>query len=270
MNGTVTNFAYSDPLWRQNEVWVNGGFAVSTSYNTGSSLPWNIQTTTAIDSSRNETSKVVLDGLGRTAQNQITSDPTGTDSTDTVYDLLGRIYSVSNPHRSSSSPTDGITYYTYDAIRRTTNVTYPDTNSVATTYTNRAAEVTGLFALDRVYQSDGLGRLVSVCDGINANAQANGATASACGQDIAGTGFLTTHGYDALNKLTAVNFSGQNRSSTYDGLSRMTKEVNPESGTTNYSYDAQRLADLYQRTDARSIRATYTHDMMHRLTQYWL
>ena len=60
----------------------------------------------------------IYDGLGRLTQTQLTSDPEGTDYVDTTYDALGRVYSVSNPHRSAASSTDGTTYHYYDALGR--------------------------------------------------------------------------------------------------------------------------------------------------------
>ena len=61
------------------------------------------------------------------------------------------------------------------------------------------------------------------------------------------------------------------RTYTYDYLSRLTQEVNPESGTTTYSYDTGTAGDLYQRTRPKpnqtgtaTVVATYTFDKLHR------
>ena len=54
----------------------------------------------------------VFDGLGRLSQTQLTTDPSGTVYTDTTYDTLGRKSTVSNPYRSKSDSTYGLTTYT--------------------------------------------------------------------------------------------------------------------------------------------------------------
>jgi len=46
--------------------------------------------------------------------------------TDTTYHALGRKATVSNPYRSTSDPTDGITTYQYDALGHVTLVIAPD------------------------------------------------------------------------------------------------------------------------------------------------
>jgi RHS repeat-associated protein len=103
-----------------------------------------------------------------------------------------------------------------------------------------------------------------VCE-VSGTTQANNTAPSACGLDIAGSGFLTTYSYDPLGNLTTVAQSGiSNRTYSYDGLSRLTQEVNPESGTTTYSYDAN-PGDLYTRTRANGVVSTYTYDVLHRL-----
>lgn len=48
----------------------------------------------------------------------------------------------------------------------------------------------------------------------------------------------TYYAYDALNNLTTVSQGVQNRAFTYNSLSRLISATNPESGTINYSYDA--------------------------------
>jgi YD repeat-containing protein len=53
------------------------------------------------------------------------------------------------------------------------------------------------------------------------------------------------------------------RTFTYDSLSRLTKAVNPESGTVIYTYD--NVGNLYQRTDNRQITTTNTYDALNRI-----
>jgi RHS repeat-associated protein len=69
---------------------------------------------------------VYFDGLGRTKKTQLVDPTEGDEFVDTTYDAMGRVSTVSNPHRSVSSPTDGITTSYYDALGRVTQVAPPD------------------------------------------------------------------------------------------------------------------------------------------------
>jgi len=114
------------------------GGQTSYTYSTGSSTPWSITTSQKIDGSpRYLTTMATYDGLGRATKQQLTSDPDATgsnsiDTTDTTYDSMGRIYSVSNPYGTTSDQTYGITYYSYDALNRITQIKRPDQTAVLT------------------------------------------------------------------------------------------------------------------------------------------
>src|SRR5262249_16284374 len=55
----------------------------------------------------------------------------------------------------------------------------------------------------------------------------------------------------------------QTRSFVYDSLSRLKQATNPESGTINYSYDAN--GNLISRGDARPVTTTYAYDALNRV-----
>jgi RHS repeat-associated protein len=295
VNGEVTTYKYNDPLWRQTEIDSPDGGVTTTSYSTGATTPWTISNCSTISSgsscpggTNSLTSTTKLDGLGRAIQSQLTSDPAGTSMVDTAYDLLGRMYSVSNPHRSASSPTDGMTYYGYDALGRTLQITRPDSTHANYTYTKRATEVqdegsngSGTTRVTKVYQDDDLGRLLSVCEVSSVTQQGSNGAPSACGQDISATGFLTTYNYTApynecqQPNATCTSTSQPGKSDrvfAYDGLSHLIYENNPESGTTVYTYSSQ--GDLQTRTrpaanqnnSGTNTTTTYSYDTLHRLT----
>ena len=287
VNGNVTNYKYTDAnYWRLSEVDKPNGGLTAYAYNTTSSTPWWVQTSAKQSSTANVTTKIIMDGLGRTSQTQLASDPGGTDYVDTTYDALGRVYSVSNPHRSGSSPTDGTTYHTYDALSRPYQVTYPDGDVTTTAYLNNTIDWFGEGnATAKFFQVDGLGRLTSVCERIlhGTGQQANGDNplATGCNSDYPSyPAFKTSYVYDVLNNITSVtqgvNVPGvhgyQTRSFTYDGLSRLTQEVNPEMLTKTYVYDTLHGGDLHTRTagepnsTSSSSTTTYTYDALHRLT----
>lgn len=282
VNGNTTQYTYADPLWRITQIsYPDSSSDTETfSYYTGSNYPWYVYFTRAATSSTSLTGYQYFDGLGRPTTRELD----GYGWQNTIYNNLGQVYQVSNPYVcngtncSPADPTYGLTTYTYDALGRATEVVYPDGSLFTETYTNRATTVcgnpcngsSGVYGLDRVYQTDGLGRLVSVCDGIGAATQANQDTTKPCGQDAAANGFLATYGYDALGNLTSVSYGGttytQTRNYSYDALSRLVSETNPESGMTTYSYDSSMAGDLYQGTDARGRIATYSYDALHRVT----
>lgn len=65
----------------------------------------------------------------------------------------------------------------------------------------------------------------------------------------------TLYSYDGLDNLTAVNQSGKLRSFFYNGLGRLTRATNPETGSVNYSYDP--VGNLVSKTDARGVITCY-------------
>jgi YD repeat-containing protein len=119
---------------------------------------------------------------------------------------------------------------------------------------------------------DGLGRLASVCE-VAATTQQGSSnnTSTACGLDIAGSGFQTMYGYDVLANLTSVTQAGLSaRSFTYDSLSQPLTAFNPEVGsTTSYAYDND--GNVQTRTRPRPNNAsgntvtTYVYDELNRL-----
>lgn len=81
----------------------------------------------------------------------------------------------------------------------------------------------------------------------------------------------TYYEYDTLNNLTKVKQGGtfenpqQQRSFTYDALSRLQSASNPESGTINYVYDNN--GNLTQKTDARGVQTAFIYDALNRVKQ---
>jgi RHS repeat-associated protein len=117
-----------------------------------------------------KTSAVLMDGMFHTKQTQLVSDPDGADYVDISYDGLGRKETVSNPHRTGSSSTDGTATTTYDGLGRPILVTEQDGSTVQTLYDqtcNTNTNALGATVVDesgheRTSCTDGLGRLVEV------------------------------------------------------------------------------------------------------------
>jgi len=257
-NNQTTTYAY-DNMWRLTAAGFPDGGQTTFAYT--SLAPFQVTVTSKITSTMNLVSTAVVDGLGRVKQTQLNSDPQGIVYADTTYDALGRQATLSNPYRSTTDPTYGVTTYQYDALNRVTKVIPPDgsstTNNVATAYTGNCATVTDRAGKPLKSCSDGLGRLTQVFE------------------PDAGGNFIyeTDYQYDALDNLIRVDQKGNDpnsanwrtRTFTYNSLSRLLSATNPESGTTSYAYDAN--GSVTSRTDARNITTTYSYDALNRLTQ---
>ena len=237
---------------------------------TQSGAPYEVVITKAITSSPmlNETSTIVVDGLGRLSQTQLNSDPSGTTYTQTIYDALGRKYQVYNPTRCSPITTNcgettwGYSTYNYDGLSRITSVVEQDGSTLSTSYTGNCTTVTDEAGNSRKSCVDGLGRLTGVWEAPS------------------GLNYETDYGYDALDDLLSVTQKGSNsanartRSFQYDSLSHLTSAANPESGTITYGYDADgnvitktALSPNQLPTGTKTVATTYTYDKLNRLAQ---
>jgi RHS repeat-associated protein len=265
--------SFSDGLDRLTETdypGSSGGGKTYLCYNDTPSAP-SVTTTKLLNSSQNVVSTTTMNGIGLAIQTQLTSDPQGTDTTVTAYDGLSRTYTVTNPYRSVSDTTYGVTTYNYDALGRTKTVTKPDSSTVTTLYCNapttsfpRSSTLVTDEALHwRRSQTDGLGRLVEV-DEPNST--------SAIGTACPGTSdpvWITSYTYDVLNDLgTVVQGGSHNRSFVYNSLKQLLTSSNPESNATGvltqYTYDLN--GNLATKIDARTLTTTYAYDALNRMT----
>ncbi len=248
-NGQTSSFTYADSLDRLTQANYADGGETLVSYNDSPPTP-SVTSEKKLDSTgRFVTSVSITDGIGLPIETELTSDPQGADFTVTGYDGMGRAYTVTNPYRSTSDPTYGVTTYTYDALGRTTSVVKPDGSSstVTTTYSGNCTTVTDEAGKNRESCTDGLGRMTSVIE------------------NPGGLGYTTNYTYDTLDDLTAVSQGGsRSRSFNYDSLKRLTSSTNPEPGTVTYAYDLD--GNVSTKTDARSITTTYTYDALNRVT----
>jgi YD repeat-containing protein len=259
-NNHTTSYSYDGMLRLLNTTYPDGG-GITNQYNSG--LPFSVSHTAKMNGTLNLQTTDVYDGLGRLIQ-QVGA---GGAITDTTYDGAGHIASVSHPHCSTSSPTDGISSYAYDALDRTTRTTQPDGSSLIWTYSGNVTDTCDETSRHWRRTSDALGRLTKVFEPDSANSPT----------------IETDYQYDALNNLLRVDQWGgpsgsagdRQRTFTYDSLSRLITASNPETGTICYGvwsgsscingYDA--AGNLLARTDARGITTTFTYDALNRMTQ---
>lgn len=128
----------------------------------------------------------------------------------TAYDTMNRVSAVrsfgsaSAPAWTQTTGGSGSTTTLYSA-----STTLAGRNGALATVTDEAGKT-------KTTVSDGLGRLAGVVEDPN------------------GLDYLTTYGYDGLDDLTSVSQSGLSRAFSFDSLGRLSKAINPESGTVCY------------------------------------
>ena len=214
--------------------------------------------TDVITGSPTRSRTTLYDGLGRVYETQLTSDPNGTVYVDTQYDGDGRAFKVSNPYRSGD--TEYWTTKLFDGIGRSAGVLNQDGSATSITYTGNTTLSTDEVKNKRRSTNDALGRLTYIWE------------------DPSGVNFETDYQYDALGNLLNVNQKGKSgdvarqRVFTYDSLSRLLTTSNPESGLVTYSYQTiggtvcSGDASLpCSKTDARSVKISYSYDQLNRL-----
>ena len=267
-NQNTTNYTYNDPLLRLKEVQGpvdpnNGGQRPTTTYSYADWTPMN-QTSSTITSSEVQNvagasvqTNTVLNGMGQVTSKQVTSDPYGTDFVDTTYDGFGRVHTVSNPHRSSQSPTDGTTTFNYDVLNRKIGQTDSDgTSQQSWLYSGNGVKYTDEDGNQWQRYTDALERLSQVFE--------PGTTSKSPSVE-------TDYSYDLLNNLVGATQKGASgdtpvtRSFVFDSLSRLESATNAESGTTLYGYDAN--GNVSSRADARGSAGTvnYCFDTLNRV-----
>ena len=291
-NGAQTSTSYSDAhFWRPAYTIDPLGNKTTFSYYTNAYSSGYPGVESVLTSNNNPVvdNLSVVDSLGRLSLNQ-TYNP-GQNNWDTIehlYDSNGRVSYITLPFSGSAGQPAGSlpsTGYSYDGLNRKTEIsTWDGHNKLSYTdfvYNQNDVKVTfspapagSSYPTSRQYESDALGRLTSVCELLPSGG------GSACNQNSPpGNGYMTTYSYDPLGDLMGVNQSGQTRSFTYDGLSRMLTESNPESGTTTYIYDMisgsycavtnpyTSQGDLVATNDANGNHVCYWYnDPLHRLT----
>jgi RHS repeat-associated protein len=277
-NNLVSNYQY-DALWRMSSgTRPDGGQTIFTYPNLTT-----VQRQESINPTLTKTTTTIADQLGRPTQSQLNSDPQGIVYTDTAYDALGRVYTVSNPYRQGSDPTtsSGLTTYYYDALGRKCLEVPPDgtqptggvcsstqpANTIFTVYSANTTTVTDQTGKSRESVTDGLGHLSQVFEDPGTSPHLN---------------YETDYTYDALDNLLTVNQKGgdsnsahwRTRTFTYDSLMRLLTSANPETGTITYKYDADTncaspnsfLTLLVSKTDARGTRTCAQYDALNRGT----
>ncbi|MGA2891213.1 MAG: hypothetical protein ABSE51_24685 [Terracidiphilus sp.] len=183
-------------------------------------------------------------------------------STGWTYDSHGRLSSVTNPYsNTSTSATDGTSYFTYDELGRILTVTNPLGQSLGNSYTGNTRTVTDPLGHQRELVFDSFGDLTSVVEP---------ATASG----LVSTGnqtWMTTYQYNGFGQLTNINQQGgttntaqwRARTFNYNGFGYLTSQTTQEAGTTGFIYDND--GNLTSSTDQRGLTTSYSYDALNRV-----
>lgn len=285
-NNQVTTSTYNDPFfWRPAQVSSPDGGWEAFSYPSLTETDTHVGITNSTPSTTCSTgcryNQALFDGMGRTAENVLVSDPDGETTVTKTYDPVNAQVDITNPNRSGAT-TNGTTKRTFDTLGRTISVTQPD-GGVAHTYygsdvTNNGGISTQLCSVStygtgfpvlsigvagnkREVWIDGLSRTIEVDepDGSNNLTKA------------------TCYLHDANGDLTeSVAPTSQTRTYAYDGLGRVTSVNAPETNglATTYLYDTGDAScssyassgDLVERKDPAGKVTCYQYDQLHRAT----
>ena len=162
--------------------------------------PPTVTVTNTITDTVNRSQEADLDGVGRLVTTKLTSDPEGTDFVDTAYDALGRVLTVSNPHRSATGSTDGVTTSHHDALGRVTQVIAQDGGISTTDYSQfPTITVTDQAGNQRRSRTDALGRLAQVDEpaAIGPPTAATGSISISGGEQNVATAWVAINGFEA-------------------------------------------------------------------------
>lgn len=245
-------------LYPQGSAWTEYAYSAATASAAASVVVRQFPENTPSSASAALTeSRYYYDGFGRLTQASRRL-PAGWSTIWTAYDGVGRTSRVS----AATSTTGGgaatfptsvlFTESTYDAMGRVRTVKQPDGKKASVFYSGRLTDRTSSVATDTGNQDittrervDGLGRLVEVTE------------------DVTHAPLVTTYDYDVGNRLRLVTMGDQTRTFTYDHAGLLTKEQHPESGETNYQYDAR--GHVISRTNAAGSVVRNEYDAAERL-----
>lgn len=291
INGQVTHFSYAndqgqlDPLYRLRKVTRPDGGWTKIAYN---DTVGNLYSYTETKQDAARVSKIyqTFDALGRASRALSYESGTTYLITDKQYDLMGRVWRVSNPYRgalgSAVNPSNHWTSSTFDALGRATAVTFSDTQTswtaqteyqgIYTTFTDQALK-------KRRQKVDSLGRVVRVDEPGGSGAlgdEESPEQPTHYEYDVSGNLVHVTQGtgsqvqhryfkYDALSRLIYERQVEHNPAFVlYDSLttnSQWTRKIMYDETIDNVSYKGL-MTGTY---DARVIHTQYEYDQLNRV-----
>lgn len=239
-NGTATSFLSYDAFNRPGETDVRDSSGNLLAKTTIGYTPTQTSKHVYQSASVYQDTETLYDAYGRLSRTALSNGRSDNPwhQQDTCYDSNGRVSTVSTPYAGTGWGTPkqcSGTQYAYDGLGRPATSSNADGTALYA-YRGRAVQTTDVNGVRRISQSDGFSRISAVCE-VSSSSTMPGSDAPAnCGLDIAGTGFLTTYSYDDGNRKTTVAQGVQRRTFQTDSVNRTTQTIEPEGGTTTFSY----------------------------------
>ncbi len=251
-------------------------------------VTWNTYTATTAETALSFNSNLsgsdvlrTFDGLGRLSKAQIRTAPGSSTFDQTVQYGYGWTATglITGPFATRTLPGGtAVTTTQLDALLRTATVTDGGGGTMALSYAQNDVSSTlgpppsGESTKNRQLQYDALGRVTSACEILSSGG-------SPCGQNTTASGYITSYAYSVPGgggSQLVTTQGAQSRTYVWDGLGRLISETNPESGTTQYFWDAAPSAclspngyptpgDLGARKDNAGNYTCFGYDALHRL-----
>jgi len=235
-NGQLTNYYHYDTAGRPTGIDYPDGSTTTFSYGMYQSFH-----TSDIFTANSGHQSTLYDPYGRLSRTAVFNGQPSNSwyQVDRCYDSNGNLQFVSSQYQASGFDTQqqcsgNGTAYTYDVLGRILNIHTPD-GDTSYQYSSRATKVVDVSGVQKITQTDALGRITDVCEISNNNLPASDSPAS-CGLDIAGSGYLTHYAYDLANHKTTITQGIQTRTFQTDSLGRTISTKEPERGITTYGY----------------------------------
>ena len=167
-----------------------------------------------------------LDSLRRTVATTATGRADGQAVfTETTYDVLGHVHTVSRPHFAGVTP--AVTTTTYDNLGRVVHVVGADGSSVRTSYVGLQATSTNADGDQSMVTNDSLERPVT-------SVQATTSGLSGLSAHVT----TTTLAYGPFDTvISSTDTLGNITQSTYDRRGRLLSKLDPDTGVTTSTYD---------------------------------
>lgn len=291
-NGRVTTFSYkddqnnNDPLNRLRKVTRADGSWTKHSFGDAVGNIFAL-TETQLDANRTTQAYEYKDPMGRPSRSFVSEGGNSYIATDTLYDIMGRTWKISNPYRTTTL--DGVadlahtshwTTSTYDPLGRVLSITHPDSSAVTTSYEGVYTTVTDEAGKQRRQKTDVFGRVIRV-DESNSSGSLG---------DFDSPAQATSYEYDVQGNIVHITQGSspvQHRYFKYDGLARPTHERQPEqiaifnaadplTGNSNWTrrlvydetIDLVTYSGLLTSTyDPRNVETRFRYDFLNRVYQ---
>jgi YD repeat-containing protein len=246
-----TTYAYESTAGRLQSISYPDGGGTSYSYPN----PAEMDSTTLASPDPSITAQTIADAFGRPYQ-RINAGA----SSETTYDVNGRVSCVTNPHLSTPSSTDGSTcVISYDGLDRPLIQQQADGSTVVLAYNANSTTSTDEVGNSSTRTTDAFGHLTGV---------------------VEPGGLTTNYSYNGLGNLINMTQHGngtsdapRGRTFTYDWVSHPITSTSPEAGTICYGYwDGSNCINGYDangnlryKTDARGVTTNYSYDALNRI-----